>query len=79
MNDPTALLDEGNTTQVLLEPFTDGIPNKTGNEADLGKQRTWKQEWSWFISGEVTDPLVHLPDKFTALKLLFLDVFSQNG
>ena len=25
-----------------------------------------------------TDPLVHLPEKFTVLRLLFLDAFSQN-
>ncbi|NXC85509.1 Z652A protein, partial [Cercotrichas coryphoeus] len=43
LDDLTALLDEGNTAQVLLEPFTDGIPNKTGNEADFGKQGTRKQ------------------------------------
>lgn len=54
----------GNTTQVLLEHFTDGIPNKTGNEADLGKQGTvlahrWSSHWpfgasSWQIhSSEV--------------------------
>lgn len=79
LNDLAALPDESNTTQVLLEPFTDGIPNKTGNEADLGKQGTRKQEQSWLIGEAVTDPLVHLPDKFTVLKLLFLDAFSQDG
>lgn len=79
LNDLTALPDEGNTTQVLLEPFTGGIPNKIGNEADLGKQGTQKQEQSWLIGEAVTDSFVDLPDKFTALKLLFLDAFSQNG
>lgn len=59
LNDPTALLDEGNTTQVLLEPFTDGIPNRIGNEADLGKQEHTSSVGSWLIGEAVTDPLLH--------------------
>lgn len=37
------------------------------------------REQFWLIGEAVTDPLVHLPDKFTALKLLVLNAFSQNG
>lgn len=37
-----------------------------------------EQEESWLIGEAVTDPLVHLPGKFTALKLLFLDAFSPE-